>query len=154
MSGLRSSCTRKMAGNRDAQSHDQKIKIKSKSNCKQNSPRFDVSWRHPFVSGKPWIDDCWWRGSKNVYHSIWEPSIMYVVWKILGTLGCYVDNEIIPLKIIYLYFKIELWHLYKFLLPSAKGLSFTLCILLYARVKVIFTFPFFILSFGKHFVVG
>ena len=50
---------------------------------------------------------------------------MYVVWKILGTLGCYVDNEMIPLKIIYLYFKIELWHLCKSLLPSAKGLSFT-----------------------------
>ena len=68
---------------------------------------------------------------------------MYVVWKILGTPGCYVDNEIITLKIIYLYFKIELWHLYKSLLPSAKGLSFTLCLLLYARVKVTFTFPFF-----------
>ena len=52
---------------------------------------------------------------------------MYVVWKILGTLGCYVDNEIVPLKIIYLYFEIELWHLCKSLLPSAKGLSFTLC---------------------------
>ena len=77
--------------------------------------------------GQPWIDDCWWRGSKNFYHSIWEPPIMYVVWKILGTLGCHVDNEIIPLKIIYLYFKIELWHLCKSLLPSAKGLSFTLC---------------------------
>ena len=39
------------------------------------------------------------------------------------------------------------------LLPSAKGLSFTLCsyfmFLLYAWVKVTFTFPFFILSFGK-----
>ena len=35
-----------------------------------------------------------------------------------------------------------------------KGLSFTLCLLLYARVKVIFTFPFLILSFGKHFVLG
>ena len=46
MSGLRSSFMRKMAGNRDAQSHDQKIKIKSKNNCKQNSPRIDVSWRH------------------------------------------------------------------------------------------------------------
>jgi hypothetical protein len=39
------------------------------------------------------------------------------------------------------------------LLPSAKGLSFTLCLLLYARVKVIFTFPFFIVSFGKHLVL-
>ena len=34
------------------------------------------------------------------------------------------------------------------MLPSVKGLYF------YARVKVIFTFPFFILSFGKHFVLG
>ena len=50
---------------------------------------------------------------------------MYLVWEILGTIGCYVDNESIPLKIIYHYFKIELWHLCKSLLPSAKGLSFT-----------------------------
>ena len=27
---------------------------------------------------------------------------MYVVWKILGTLGRYVDNESIPLKIIFI----------------------------------------------------
>ena len=54
----------------------------------------------PVVSGKPWIDDCWWRGSKNLYLSVWEPPIMYVVWKILGALGRYVDNESIPLKII------------------------------------------------------
>ena len=79
---------------------------------------------------------------------------MYVVWKILGTLGCYVENEIIPLKIIFIsVLKLELWHLCKSLLPSAKGLSFTLFHLLYARVKVIFTFPFFILSFGKHLVL-
>jgi len=39
-------------------------------------------------------------------------------------LGCYVDNESIPLKMLFnLYLKIELWHLYKSLLPSAKGLS-------------------------------
>ena len=38
---------KKMAGNWDAQSYDQKIKIKSKIIAKQNSPRFDVSWRHP-----------------------------------------------------------------------------------------------------------
>ena len=29
---------------------------------------------------------------------------MYLVWKILGTLGRYVDNESIPLKIIFIYF--------------------------------------------------
>ena len=28
---------------------------------------------------------------------------MYVVWKILGTLGRYVDNESIPLKIIFIF---------------------------------------------------
>ena len=43
------------------------------------------------------------------------------------------------------------------MLPSAKGLSFTLCsyymFLFYTWVKVIFTFTFFILSFGKHFVL-
>ena len=39
---------------------------------------------------------------------------------------------------------------WKPLLPSAKGLYFTLCLLHYARVKVILTFLFFILSFGKH----
>ena len=37
-------------------------------------------------------------GVKSLYLSVWEPPIMYVVWKILGTLGRYVDNESIPLK--------------------------------------------------------
>ena len=100
------------------------------------------------VSSKPWTDDCWWRGSKNFYHSVWEPPIMYVVWKILGTLGCYVDNEIIPLKIIYLYFKIELWHLCKSLLPSAKGLSFT-----FMQESVVFLLIPTYLLVGKHHVV-
>ena len=60
----------------------------------------------------------------KLYHSVWEPPIMCVTWKISRSLGCYVDNECIPLKILFnLYFKIELWHLYKSLLPSAKGLS-------------------------------
>ena len=36
------------------------------------------------------------------------------------------------------------------LLPSTKGLSFTFISYPYARVMVIFTFPFYILSFGKH----
>ena len=74
---------------------------------------------------------------------------MYLVWKILGTLGRYVDNESIPLKIIYLYFKIDLWHLYKSLLPSAKGLSFT-----FMQESVVFLLiPTYFLV-GKHHVVG
>ena len=47
MSGLRSSFTRKMASNWDAQSHDPKRSKSNQKNYKQNSPRFDVSWRHP-----------------------------------------------------------------------------------------------------------
>ena len=39
------------------------------------------------------------------------------------------------------------------LLPSAKGLSFTFISYPYARFTVIFTFPFYILSFGKHIVL-
>ena len=36
------------------------------------------------------------------------------------------------------------------LLPSGKGLSFTFIFYPYVRVMVIFTLPFYILSFGKH----
>ena len=39
--------SRESGGDRDAQSHDQKDQNQIKNNCKQNSPRFDVSWRHP-----------------------------------------------------------------------------------------------------------
>ena len=50
------------------------------------------------VSSKPWIDACWWKGEYKLYHSVWEPPIMCVAWKISPSLGCYVDNESIPLK--------------------------------------------------------
>jgi hypothetical protein len=40
----------------------------------------------------------------------------------------FVDKKSMPPKMFYLYFfRYELWHLYKSLLPSAKSLSFTLC---------------------------
>ena len=77
----------------------------------------------PVVSGEPWIDTCWWGGYK-LYHSAWEPPIMCVAWKISRSLGCYVDNESMPLKILFISIsKLELWHLCKSLFPSAKGLS-------------------------------
>ena len=41
-------------------------------------------------------------GEYKLYHSIWEPPIMCVAWKILRSLGCYVDNESIPLKILFI----------------------------------------------------
>ena len=63
-------------------------------------------------------------GSINLYHSVWELPILHVVWKIQPSHSCCVDSKSMPLKMLLnLYFKIELWHLYKSLLPSAKGLS-------------------------------
>ena len=41
-------------------------------------------------------------GEYKLYHSILEPPIMYVAWKISRSLGCYVDNESIPLKILFI----------------------------------------------------
>ena len=79
-----------------------------------------------------------------------ELPIIYVVWKILGTLGRYVDNESIPLKIIFIsVFFFKLWHLCKSLLPSAKGLSFT-----FMQESVVFLLiPTYSLV-GKHRVLG
>ena len=53
---------------------------------------------------------------------------MCLAWKMLGTLGRVIDRKSMPLKMLLsLNFRFELSHLYKSLLPSAKGLSFTLC---------------------------
>lgn len=41
-------------------------------------------------------------GEYKIYHSAWEPPIMCVAWKISRSLGCYVDNESIPLKILFI----------------------------------------------------
>ena len=50
------------------------------------------------------MDWClWWKGEYKLYHSVWEPPIMCVAWKISPSLGCYVDNERIPLKTIFIY---------------------------------------------------
>ena len=38
-------------------------------------------------------------GEYKLYHSVWEPPIMCLAWKISPSLSCYVDNESIPLKI-------------------------------------------------------
>ena len=47
----------------------------------------------------------WWllvAGEYKLYHSVWEPPIMCVAWKISIYLGCYVDNESMPLKILFI----------------------------------------------------
>ena len=87
-----------MAGHRDAQSHA--LCKSNQNNCKQNSPGTLVSWRHSLFRashGLMLVEE----GEYKLYHSVWEPPIMCVAWKISRSLGCYVDNESIPLKILF-----------------------------------------------------
>ena len=96
----------------------------NQNNCKQNSPGTVVSWRHSLFRASHGLMLVGGWGSINLYHSVWKLPIMQVVWKIQPSHSCCVDSESTPLKMLFnLYFKIELWHLYKSLLPSAKGLS-------------------------------
>ena len=41
-------------------------------------------------------------GEYKLYHSAWEPPIMCVAWKISRSLSCYVDNESMLLKILFI----------------------------------------------------
>ena len=97
----------------------------NQNNCKQNSPRIIlllVGGTRYFGQAMDWC--LLVVGEYKLYHSVWEPPIMCVAWKISRSLGCYVDNESMPLKILFIsVLKLELWHLCKSLLPSAKGLS-------------------------------
>ena len=38
------------------------------------------------------------EGEYKLYHSVWEPPIICLAWKISPSLSCYVGNESIPLK--------------------------------------------------------
>ena len=126
----------KMNGNRDAQSHDPK-RSKQIKIIKQNSPRAVVCWRHSLFRASHGLMLLGGWGSINLYHSVWELPIMHAVWKIQSSHRCCVDSESMPLKMLFnLYFKIELWHLYKSLLPSAKGLSiYFLCWVITLLIK-------------------
>ena len=114
--------SRERAGNRDAQSHDPK-RSKQIKIIKQNSPGTVVSWRHSLFRASHALMLVV-EGEYKLYHFVWEPPILCVAWKISPSLGCYVDNESMPLKILFISVsKPELWDLSKSLLPSAKGLS-------------------------------
>ena len=96
VSGLRSSFTRKwlvtgMPG---------PMLKSNQNNCKQNSHKVVVSWRHPLFRASHGLMLV--GGEYKLYHSAWEPPIMCVAWKISRSLGCYVDNESIPLKILFI----------------------------------------------------
>ena len=88
----------KMTGNRDAQSHA--LCNSNQNNCKQNSPGTLVSWRHSLFRASHGLMLVGGGGYK-LYHSVWEPLIKYVAWKISRSLGCYIDNESIPLKMLF-----------------------------------------------------
>ena len=99
---------RERAGNRDAQSHDPK-RLKQIKIIKQNSPRAVVSWRHSLFRASHGLMLVGGWGSINLYHSVWEPPIMHVVWKIQPSHSWCVDSKSMPLKTLFnLYFKIEL----------------------------------------------
>ena len=64
------------------------------------------------------------NGVKTFTFIAWEPPLACLAWKILITDGREVNEKGACPKISFTYFlKIELWHLCKSLLPSAKGLS-------------------------------
>ena len=69
---------------------------------KQNSPRVVVSWRHSFFQASHVLMLVGGRGSIKLYLSVWEPPIMCVAWKISPSLGCYVDSESMPLKMLFI----------------------------------------------------
>ena len=98
----------------------------NQNNCKQNSPRIVVSWTVPVVSDQAW-NVLVGGGEYKLYHSVWEPPIMCVAWKISPYLGCYVDNESMPLKILFISIQ-----------KSSSGTSTNPCFPL--RMAYLFTF--------------
>ena len=104
-----------VAGNRDAQSQNEKY---------HDNKFLRKCWygRHPWI--RLAMDCERMMESKWTLFFICEPPIMCLAWKILGTFGRSVVRKSMPLQIILsLNLSIELWHLCKSLLPSAKGLS-------------------------------
>ena len=59
-----------------------------------------VGGTHCFEQAMNWC--LWWKGEHKLYHSVWKPPIMCVAWKISRSLGCYVDNKSMPLKILFI----------------------------------------------------
>ena len=81
-----------------------------------------------WYGGKPWIrlameSESMVEKGINFIFCLGTPMI-YLAWKVLGTTRSFLltRKSWLP-KCFYLYlFRFELWHLYKSLLPSAKGL--------------------------------
>ena len=95
-SGLRSSLTRKwlVTGMPSPMLYANQIKIIAN----KTPPGTLVSWRHSLFRASHGLMLVG-GGEYKLYHSVWEPPIMCLAWKISPSLSCYVDNESIPLKI-------------------------------------------------------
>ena len=98
MSGLRSSFTRKwlVIGMPSPM-----LKSNQKIIANKTPPGLLLVGRYPLFRtsrGVRLLEE----GEYKLYHSVWEPPIMYLAWKIVRSLGCYVDNESIPLKILFI----------------------------------------------------
>ena len=64
------------------------------------------------------------NGVKTFMFIAWEPPLACLAWKMLITDGREVNKKGACLKISFIFvLELELWHLCKSLLPSAKGLS-------------------------------
>ena len=86
-----------MAGHRDAQSHALR-KPNQKIIANKTPPGLLlVGGTRRFEQAMDWC--LLVEGEYKLYHSVWEPPIMRLAWKISPSLSCYVDNETIPLKI-------------------------------------------------------
>ena len=98
-SGLRSSLTRKwlVTGMPSPMLYANQIKIIAN---KTPSGLLLVGGTRCFKQAMDWC--LLVEGEYKLYHSVWEPPIMCVAWKISPSLGCYVDNESIPLKILFI----------------------------------------------------
>ena len=100
-------------------------------------------WIYFMLSNNKFLGKCWYgrhpwirlaMESESIVEKVinfnfcLEPPMIYLAWKVLGALSCFRWWEkYASQKNLSLNFHFELWHLYKSLLPSTKGLSFTLC---------------------------
>ena len=85
--------------------------------------------------------------------SVWGPPLACLAWKMLITYGREVNKKGACLKISFIFvLKIELWHLCKSVLPSAKGLSIYFYVFTFMQESIFFSL-FLFFSFGNHHVV-
>ena len=101
-------------------------------------------WIYFMLSNNKFLGKCWYGGQPWIQLAMESESMVEKGINFNFCLGTaydissmesvgnysvvFVDGKSMPLKIfLYLNLSFELWHLYKSLLPSVKGHSFTLC---------------------------